>query len=872
MGLAVAKKVCFAGLVAALFSTVCIAAFAVEPVLIADTHVNSARPTANSGAISNLNVGGGYTSLLQFDMGTLPSGTAPSQISRALLRLYCNRADTPGLVSVQPATSSWGEYSVTYNTLPQLGAAQQVISVTQAGSYVWVDVTSMVQGWVSTPSSNNGLALTAGSASVQFDSKENDLTGHAPLLDVVLISQGPVGPKGDTGAIGPQGPAGATGVQGAIGPTGPQGPKGDTGSQGLQGPQGPAGLTGPTGPSGPQGPQGPQGITGVAGPAGSPGLVYQGAYSSTTNYALGDVVFWQGASYVSLGANNHGNTPSLSTAQWGVLTAQGPVGLQGPIGATGATGVQGPPGSVGPPGEQGPQGTQGIPGQAGAQGIPGAQGAQGLQGPMGPQGPVGPTGMAFRGTYSSTTNYAAGDGVIFGSSGYVSLAGNNHGNTPDQSPAAWAIFATGTPGQTGAVGPMGPQGITGAQGPAGPQGLQGVQGPIGPQGPAVANYTGNYSSATNYTLHDAVSYNGSTYISLVASNAGNTPAFSPLQWALLAAQGPAGPTGATGAQGPAGPAGATGATGATGAQGPPVSFSGGWLTSRSYATGDAVSYGGASYIAIAANSARQPDVSPTYWAVLAQAGVAGSAGATGAQGPQGLQGPPGVTYRGPWSAATGYLANDAVFYAGSTYLALATSLGSAPDVSPSAWALLAQAGSAGATGPAGTAATVAIGTVTTGAAGTQASVTNTGTSSAAVLNFTIPQGAAGASGGGGGGGTSGIPFASTYHAVSFNTLYYSVNNTSASAAESAQVLTWVPNGCSATSLNVYSQQSNTITVTLRTGTTGSLVNSALSCSAASGGQCTAAGAVAVPAGGFVDLTITGASGTSAGVWTALACN
>ncbi|MBS1799037.1 MAG: collagen-like protein [Acidobacteria bacterium] len=868
MGLVV-KIVRSAGLAAALLVAADMAAIAVEPVLIADTHVNSARPTANSGAISNLNVGGGYTALLQFDLGTLPSGTTSSQISRALLRLYCNRADTPGLVSVQPVGASWGEYSVTFNTLPQLGAAQQVMSVAQAGTYVWVDVTAMVQGWVAAPSSNNGLALTAGTASVQFDSKENDLTGHAPLLDVVLVSQGPVGPKGDPGAIGPQGPPGAggaigpAGIQGAAGPMGPQGPKGDAGVQGLQGLQGPVGAAGPAGV---------QGVAGATGPAGSPGLIYQGAYASTTNYALGDVVFWQGASYVSLGAVNHGNTPSASPSQWGVLTAQGPQGLQGPVGATGAAGPQGLPGSVGPPGEQGPQGIQGIAGQAGAQGIPGAQGQQGLQGPIGPQGAAGPAGMAFRGAYSSTTNYAIGDGVTFGSSGYVSLVDNNHGNTPDQSAGAWAVFAAGTPGLTGAAGATGSQGPIGAQGPAGPQGPQGQQGAIGPQGPPVANYTGNYSSAANYALNDAVSYNGSTYISLVAGNAGNTPASSPLQWAVLAAQGPAGSTGATGAQGPAGPAGATGATGPAGPQGPPVSFSGGWLTSRSYAVGDAVSYSGGSYIAIAANSARQPDVSPAYWAVLAQAGVAGAAGATGTQGPQGTQGPAGVTYRGPWSATTGYMANDAVFYAGSTYLALATSMGSAPDISPSAWAVLAQAGSAGATGPSGVAATVAVGTVSTGAAGTLASVTNTGTPLAAVLNFTIPQGAAGASGGGGGAGTSGIPFASMYHSVSFNTLYYSVNNTSTSASESAQVLTWAPNGCTASSLSVYSQQSNTITVTVRTGASGAMADSALSCSAASGGQCTVTGAVAVPAGGFVDLSITGASGAAAGVWTALVCN
>lgn len=50
----------------------------------------------------------------------------------------------------------------------------------------------------------------------------------------------------------------------------------------------------------------------------------------------------------------------------------------------------------------------------------------------------------------------------------------------------------------------------------------------------------------------------------------------------------------------------------------------------------------------------------------------------------------------------------------------------------------------GATGPQGEAATVSVGTVTTGQPGTAAQVTNSGTPGAAVLNFTIPQGATGA--------------------------------------------------------------------------------------------------------------------------------
>jgi hypothetical protein len=914
---------------------------AVEATLVADAHVNSALPGVNSGAISNLNVGGGYTALLQFDLSMLPAGTTSAQISRAELRLYCNRVNAGGLVSVAPVNGAWGEYSVTYSTLPVLGGAVQTVSVGQAGAYVTVDVTALVQGWVSAPATNNGLALTAGAAAVQFDSKENDLTGHAAELDVALVSGGSVGPAGPAGPIGPAGPVGATGSAGPVGTTGAtgsagpmglQGPPGSSagsvtglnyqgayssttnyavddfvtfqgstyisliagnagntpslsptdwgllaqGGVGLIGPEGPAGVTGPlglTGPVGPAGPAGAAGVAGAPGAAGTPGLVYQGAYASTANYALGDVVLWQGSSYASLVAGNDGNTPSSSPAYWGVLTEQGPTGATGAQGAQGVAGPQGLPGSVGPNGPIGPQGLQGIPGQAGAQGLTGATGAQGLSGPMGPQGLAGPVGMNFRGAYASSVNYGLADGVTYGGAGYVSLVAGNIGNVPDENPTEWALFASGGAGPAGPAGVTGPQGLTGSPGPQGLPGATGATGATGAQGPPVAKYTGNYSSVTSYALNDAVSYGGSTYISLVAGNAGNTPPLSPAQWALLAAQGPAGSTGAVGATGPTGSMGPAGATGATGPQGPPVSFTGGWLVGTNYAVGSAVSYGGTSYVALAANMGREPDVNPTYWAVLAQGGVAGTAGAAGAAGPQGPAGAVGVNYRGAWVSAMGYVANDAVTFGGSTYLALTTSLGSEPNLFPAQWGVLAAAGVAGPTGPAGAAATVSVGSVTTGAPGSQVVVTNGGTASAAVLNFAIPQGAPGVNGmGGGGGGTSGIPFASMYHAVSFSTNYYSVNNSNASASEDQSVLTWVPAGCTASTLTVFSEQPGTITVTLRQGTPVAMVSTGLACTVSTGSSCTATGSVVVTAGSFVDLGVTGESGTAAGVWTALSCN
>lgn len=88
-------------------------------------------------------------------------------------------------------------------------------------------------------------------------------------------------------------------------------------------------------------------------------------------------------------------------------------------------------------------------------------------------------------------------------------------------------------------------------------------------------------------------------------------------------------------------------------------------------------------------------------------GPQGAKGDTGAPGPQGPQGEPGAK-------------------------------GDTGDRGPQG-----PAGQDGAQGPAGqdgAAATIAVGTTTTGAAGTQASVTNSGSASAAVFNFTIPKG------------------------------------------------------------------------------------------------------------------------------------
>lgn len=70
-------------------------------------------------------------------------------------------------------------------------------------------------------------------------------------------------------------------------------------------------------------------------------------------------------------------------------------------------------------------------------------------------------------------------------------------------------------------------------------------------------------------------------------------------------------------------------------------------------------------------------------------------------------------------------------------------------------------GAVGPTGAPGSAATVAAGTTTTGAPGSSALVTNSGTSSAAIFNFTIPRGDVGAAGTNGTNGTNGTGYTAT---------------------------------------------------------------------------------------------------------------
>ncbi len=171
-------------------------------------------------------------------------------------------------------------------------------------------------------------------------------------------------------------------------------------------------------------------------------------------------------------------------------------GASGEVDLVGGTGVtiarSGSNVTISAPGAVGPAGPAGPAGPSGPQGVPGPTGATGPQGATGAQGPIGATG--------------------------------SQGATGAQGPA----------GATGATGAQGPAGAPGPQGLPGAPGAPGATGATGPAGPEGLRWRDTWNSATVYATDDAVSHNGSSYISLIDANQNVVPGTNPAAWSLLA--------------------------------------------------------------------------------------------------------------------------------------------------------------------------------------------------------------------------------------------------------------------------------------------------------------------------------------------------
>ena len=292
-----------------------------------------------------------------------------------------------------------------------------------------------------------------------------------------------------------------------------------------------------------------------------------------------------------------------------------------------------------------------------------------------------------------------------------------------------------------------PRGATGAAGKDGVNGQDGKDGTNGQDGADGA--------AATIQIGEVVTGEPGTNASV--ENTGTENA------AVLKFTIPRGATGATGAQGAPGQDGSDGAPGAPGADGQDATIAIGTVSTGAAGSEAAVTNTGTPSAAVFNFTIPRGDTGAQ--GIQGEPGTPGADGQDGAPGADGKDGvtfTPSVDTNGDLSWSNdGNLPNpETVNLRGAQGEAATVQVGQVTTLPAGSQATVTNSGTnqaavlnfgipTGATGADGTdgaAATIEVGEVTTGAAGTQASVTNSGTTSAAVLDFTIPQGADGASG------------------------------------------------------------------------------------------------------------------------------
>lgn len=549
-----------------------------------------------------------------------------------------------------------------------------------------------------------GVLGTNGDYYVQTD--DGELWFHSggiwnPLVSLV----GPAGPTGATGSIDWRGPwdagtsypldaavsrAGSSYIS-ILAPNLNKDPLTQPTYWDIVAAKGDTGSTGPTGTTGPTGATGASGLVGV----------WRGAYAGGTTYALNDVVFSGGSSYISLQNSNTGNTPASSPTFWDLVAEAGATGATGATGSAGMVWQGNYNNAIGyfqndvvfrngssyiatadtSSGES-PPGTHWN--------LVASIGNTGPTGPTGPTGATGPAGMVWRGAWDGATNYIVDDTVEHLGTSYICIA-NSTGDEPVESGSAfWSVVARkGAAGTTGANGSSGHAFTIGYSFDTSTTNSDPGNGNLrldnATQSSAVAIYADllDQNAATWTAALDTIDDSTSTIKGFIRLTNIDTPT----NWILFSVASLTTHTGyreigvteivssatspflagdniilefirngdkgdnstVPGPTGPTGPTGATGATGATGGAG--LTWKGAWSAVTAYVANDAVSLSGSSYICILGNTNQTPP-NATYWNLLAQVGSTGPTGATGATGGVGATGPTGAT--GSAGAQGGY--------------------------------------------------------------------------------------------------------------------------------------------------------------------------------------------------------------------------
>ena len=125
----------------------------------ADTFVFNATPHVNYGAYPLLVVQPGASSYVRFNLSAVPQNAT---VTKATLRLYVDEVAVPGSFDVYEVDSAWTESALNSTNAPApgvsaTGGAPTAIAASSLNQFVLVDVTTLVQRWVSGTLPNNGI-------------------------------------------------------------------------------------------------------------------------------------------------------------------------------------------------------------------------------------------------------------------------------------------------------------------------------------------------------------------------------------------------------------------------------------------------------------------------------------------------------------------------------------------------------------------------------------------------------------------------------------------------------------------------------------------------------------------------------------------
>lgn len=209
---------------------------------------------------------------------------------------------------------------------------------------------------------------------------------------------------------------------------------------------------------------------------------------------------------------------------------------------------------------------------------------------------------------------------------------------------------------------------------------------------------GAWDDTVTYDLLQYVSYNSSTWLSLISSNTNNTPGTDPAIWSPLTGVGPPGPPGGVGPPGPPGANGTDDTPCVNGTKGPPgLVPMGNWSIGSSYVPSAFVTHNGSAYVARVPTTGDEPGVNTTAWYLYVEPGDPGDAGGAGPPGPKG----PYADVIGVWDDITAYIVGQLVNHNGTLYLAELNNTNSTPADNTTAWTVIGGPGDPGPPGASG---------------------------------------------------------------------------------------------------------------------------------------------------------------------------